>query len=152
MIEAHKEASMRQMKLVSFAILCALLLVPTIALAQENSGDVGYGITTPGRLWATIDAAVGLISAILAGLSLLRSAGRFGTGTGRGVAVVSAVVGLIVIAYAVLHLTIFTGGFGTGGGRAGAIVAIVMGLTSMILAGITLIRSRRLTRPPSVEL
>ncbi|HLF66942.1 MAG TPA: DUF6223 family protein, partial [Gammaproteobacteria bacterium] len=33
--------------------------------------------------------------------------------------------------------------FGTGAGRAGAIIAIVMGLTSMVLAGITLTRSRR---------
>jgi hypothetical protein len=53
------------------------------------------------------------------------------------------VVGLIVVAYAVLHLNIFTGDFGTGAGRAGAIIAIVMGLTSMVLAGITLTRSRR---------
>jgi Family of unknown function (DUF6223) len=133
---------MRQLKLVSFVILCTLLLVPTIAFAQEPKGNVGYGVTTAGRLWATIDAVVGLISASLAGLSLFRSAGRFGTGTGRRGAIVAAVVGLIVIAYAVLHLTIFTGGFGTGSGRAGAIVAIVMGLTTMVLAGITLTRSR----------
>ncbi|MDF2683276.1 MAG: hypothetical protein K0R47_4466 [Brevibacillus sp.] len=132
-----------KMKLVSFVILCAFLLVPTIASAEVTNGNVGYGVTTPGRLWATMDAAVGLISAILAGLSLARSAGRFGTGSGRRGAIVAAVVGLIVIAYAVLHLTIFTGDFGTGSGRAGAIIAIVMGLTGMVLAGLTLARSRR---------
>jgi hypothetical protein len=130
---------MRQMKLVSFVTLCTLLLVPTIALAQETNGNVGYGVTTPGRLWAAIAAVVGLISAIVAGLSLFRSACRFGTGR-RG-AIVAAVVGLIVIAYAVLHMTIFTGDFGTGSGRAGAIVAMVMGLTSTVLAGITLTRA-----------
>ncbi|BFH65386.1 DUF6223 family protein [Paenibacillus azoreducens] len=132
-----------KMKLVLSVILCAFLLVPTIASAEMTNGNVGYGVTTPGRLWATIDAAVGLISAILAGLSLARSAGRVGTGSGRRGAIVAGVAGLIVIAYAVLHLTIFTGDFGTGSGRAGAIIAIVMGLISMVLAGLTLARSRR---------
>jgi hypothetical protein len=86
---------------------------------------------------------VGLCSAILAGLSLLRSDGRFGAGSGRRGAILAAGVGLIVIAYAVVHLTIYTGGLGTGSGRAGAVVAIVMGLTSVVLAGITLTRSGR---------
>jgi Family of unknown function (DUF6223) len=99
-----------------------------------------YGMT-PGRLWATIDAVAGLVSAILAGWSLARS-GRTGKG-GRNGAIVAMVVALIVIAYAVLHLNMFTGNFGTGGGRAGAIVAIVMGFTSMVLAGIALTRSHR---------
>ena len=129
---------MRQMKLVSFVVLCTVLLVPTIAVAQETNGYVGDGVTTPGRLWATLAAVVGLISAIGAGLSLFRARGRVGTDTGRRGAIVAAVMGLIVVAYAVLHLTIFTGGFGTGRGRAGAIVALVMGLTSMVLAGIAL--------------
>ena len=92
---------------------------------------------------ATMDAVVGLISAILAGLSLARSAGRFGIGSGRRGAIVAMVVGLIVIAYAGVHVTIFPGGPGTGDGRVGAIFAIVLGLTSMVLAGLTLARSRR---------
>ncbi|MGG3493248.1 DUF6223 family protein, partial [Brevibacillus choshinensis] len=84
-----------KMKLVSFVILCTLLLVPTIASAEVTNG--GYGLT-PGRLGATVDAVVGLISAILAGLSLARSAGRFGTGSGRAGAIIAIVMGLIVIA------------------------------------------------------
>lgn len=132
-----------KMKLVLFIILCAFLLVPTITSAEATNGNVGYGVITPGRLWATIDAVVGLISAIFAGLSLARSAGRFGTGSGQRGATVAVVMGLIVIAYAVLHMTIFTGDFGTGDGRAGAIIAIMMGLISMVLAGLTLARSRR---------
>lgn len=131
-----------KMKLVLSAILCAFLLVPTIAFAEATNGNVGYGVTTPGRLWATIDAVVGLISAILAGLALARSSGRLGTGSGRRGAIVAAVVGLIVIAYAVVHLNLFTGDFGTGDGRAGAILAIVMGLISIVLAGLTLARSK----------
>ena len=130
-----------KMKLVSLVILCAFLLVPTIASAEVANGNVGHRVT-PGRLWATIDALVGLVSAILAGRTPARSARRIGNG-GRNGAIASMVVGLIVIAYAVLHLNIFTGDFGTGAGRAGAIIAIVMGLTSMVLAGITLTRSRR---------
>ena len=117
--------------------LWALCISPAASYAQ--SPQIGI---TPGRLWATIDAVVGLVSAILAGLSLFRSARRIGNG-GRNGAIVALVVGLIVIAYAVLHLNIYTGGLGTGAGRAGAIIAIVMGLTSMVLAGITLARSRR---------
>lgn len=131
-----------KMKLVSFAILCALLLVPTIASAEAAGDNVVYG-ATPGRIWATLDAGAGLISAILAGLSLARSAGRFGSGSGRRGAIVAAVAGLIVIAYAVLHLNIFPGALGTGAGRAGAIIAIVLGLIGTVLAGLTLARSRR---------
>jgi hypothetical protein len=126
-----------KMKLVSFVILCALLLVPTIAFAAND--NVVYGFTS-GRLYSTIDAVVGLISAVIGGLSLRRSIRSNG---GRSGAIGAGVVGLIVIAYAGVHLTIFTGDFGTGGGRAGAIIAIMMGLTSMFLAGITLTRSRR---------
>ncbi|NOU87030.1 hypothetical protein GC102_14750 [Paenibacillus sp. LMG 31460] len=131
-----------KMKLVSFVILCAFLLVPTIASAEVTNGNVGYGLT-PGRLWATMDAVVGLISAVIGGLSLARSAGRFGTGSGRRGAIVAAVVGLIVIVYAGVHLANYPGGLGTGDGRAGAIMAIVLGMTGMILAGLTLARSRR---------
>lgn len=130
-----------KMKLVSFVLLCGFLLVPTIASAEVTNGNVVYGLT-PGRLWATMDAVAGLISAVIGGLSLARSVRRIGNG-GRKGAIVAMVLGLIVIAYAGVHLTIFTGDFGTGAGRAGAIIAIVMGLTGMVLAGLTLARSRR---------
>ncbi|MBS4201277.1 hypothetical protein KHA93_16695 [Bacillus sp. FJAT-49732] len=131
-----------KMKLVSFVLLCAFLLVPTLASAEVTNGNIGYKLTT-GRLWVTMDAVVGLVSAILAGISLARSAGRFGIGSGRRGAIVSMVVGLLVIAYAGVHVTIFPGGPGTGDGRVGAYFAIMFGLTSMILAGLTLRRSRR---------
>ncbi|MFD0710460.1 DUF6223 family protein [Paenibacillus sp. GCM10027626] len=131
-----------KMKLVLFVVFCSFLFVPTIASAEMINGNVGYELTS-GRLWATTDAVLGLISAILAGLSLARSAGRFGTGSGRRGAIVAMVAGLIVITYAGVHVTIFPGGPGTGDGRVGAIIAIVLGLTSIFLAGITLARSRR---------
>ncbi|WP_248930640.1 DUF6223 family protein [Paenibacillus hamazuiensis] len=131
-----------KMKLISFVILCACLLVPTIAFADVPSGNVGYGLT-PGRLRAIVAAVVGLISVVIGGLSMARSAGRFGTGSGRAGAIVAMVLGLIGIALAVLHLAGSTGGFGTGNGRAGAIVAMVLGLAGLVLAGLTLARSRR---------
>ncbi|ACX65580.1 DUF6223 family protein [Paenibacillus sp. Y412MC10] len=130
-----------KLKLVTFVMLCAFLLAPTIASAEVTNGNVGYGLT-PGRLWATMDAVVGLISAVIGGLSLARSVRRTGNG-GRNGSIVAMVLGLIVLVYAIVHLTIFTGDFGTGAGRAGAIIAIVMGLIGVILAGLTLVLSRR---------
>lgn len=130
-----------KLKLTSFIILCACLLVPTIAYAEVTNSNIGYGLT-PGRLWATMDAVVGLVSVVIGGLSLARSVRRIGNGGLNG-AFVAMVLGLIVLTYAGVHLTIFTGDFGTGAGRAGAIIAIVMGLTGMVLAGLTLARSRR---------
>ncbi|WP_159887542.1 DUF6223 family protein [Paenibacillus puerhi] len=127
-----------KVKLVSFGILCALLLVPTVAFAESN---VGYAITT-GRIWSTVDALMGLLNAILAGLSLSRSIRRSGN-RGRNGAIISLVVALVVIVYALIHMTMFTGNFGTGDGRAAAVIAIMTGITSMVLAGITLTRSRR---------
>ncbi|WP_240421156.1 DUF6223 family protein [Paenibacillus periandrae] len=126
------------MKLVSIGILCTLLLVPTIAFAENK---VGYVITT-GRIWSTVDALVGLMNAIFAGLSLSRSIRRIGNG-GRNGAIISVVVALIVIVYALIHMTMFPGNFGTGDGRAAAVIAIVTGIISLVLAGITLIRSHR---------
>ncbi|WP_079911021.1 DUF6223 family protein [Paenibacillus sp. 32352] len=131
-----------KMKLCSIVMLCCFLLVPTIASAEATNGNVVYGFTT-GRLWAAMDALVGLISAIIGGLSLARSAGRIGNGSGRRGAIVAIVMAVVVIVYAGLHLTNFTGDFGTGSGKAGAIVAIVMGLTGVVLAGLTLARTRR---------
>ena len=131
-----------KMQLVSFAVLCAILFVPTIALAEETDGQVGYGLT-PGRVGALAAAAVGLISVVIGGLSVARSAGRLGGGGGRTGAIVAGVVGLVGIVLAGLHLANSSGGFGTGSGRAGAIVAIVLALTGMALAGLTLARSRR---------
>lgn len=130
-----------KMKLASFVILCTLLLVPTIASAEMTDGNIGYGLT-PGRLKTIVAAAVGLIGIVIGGLSLARSAGRFGSGSGRAGAIAAAVAGLTGIVLAGLHLANSTGGFGTGNGRAGAIVAIVIGLTGMVLAGLTLVRSR----------
>ena len=97
--------------------------------------QVPAGAITSGRARALVAAAVGLISLIIGGLALLRSAGRFG-------AIVALVLGLIGIILSVVHLTSYTGGFGTGGGRAGAIVALVLSLIGIGLGGFALARPR----------
>ena len=97
---------------------------------------------TAGRARSMVAAVVGLISLVIGGLALARSAGRIGTGNGRAGAIVALVLGLIGMFLSVLHLGSSTG-FGTGGGRAGAIVALVLGLIGMSLGGLALARSRR---------
>ncbi|HEY3040084.1 MAG TPA: DUF6223 family protein [Pyrinomonadaceae bacterium] len=98
---------------------------------------------TAGRARALVGVVVALISLVIGGLALARSAGRVGTGNGRAGAIVALVLGLIGMVLSVVHLGTSTGGFGTGSGRAGAIVALVLGLIGMNLGGLALARSRR---------
>ena len=104
--------------------------------------DVPTGIT-PGRAKALVAVAVGLISLVVGGLALSRSAGRIGVGSRRAWAIAAVVLGLVGVVLSVVHLATSTGGFGTGGGRAGAIVALVLGLIGTNLGGLALARSRR---------
>jgi uncharacterized protein DUF6223 len=104
--------------------------------------DGAIGITN-GRARAIVAAVVGLISLVVGGLALARSASRIGAGNGRAGAIVALALGLIGMVLSVAHLGSSTGGFGTGSGRAGAIVALVLGLIGMNLGGLALARSRR---------
>jgi hypothetical protein len=101
-------------------------------------------LLTAGRARAIVAAVVGLISLVIGGLALARSAGLIGTGNGRAGAIVALVLGLIGMVLSVVHLGSSTGGFGTGSGRAGAIVALVLGVIGMNLSGLALARPRRL--------
>jgi hypothetical protein len=94
------------------------------------------GEITSGRARSLVGAVVGLISLVVGGLALARSAGRAG-------AIMALVLGLLGIILSVVHLSTFTGGFGTGSGRAGAIVALVLSLIGTSLGGISLSRARR---------
>ena len=125
--------------IVTILIAAAGLFTTRFAFAFQ----VSAGAITSGRARALVAAAVGLISLIIGGLALLRSAGRFGAGSGRIGAIVALALGLIGIILSVVHLTSYTGGFGTGGGRAGAIVALVLSLVGTIFGGLVLARSRR---------
>ena len=106
---------------------------------------LGFAIDlTAGRARSLVGTVVSLISLVIGGLALARTAGRIGTGNGRTGAIVALVLGLIIgIVLSVVHLGSSTGGFGTGSGRAGAIVALVLGLIGMNLGGFALARSRR---------
>ncbi|MEC0206954.1 DUF6223 family protein [Paenibacillus lautus] len=82
------------------------------------------------------------MNAIFAGLSLSSSIRRIGNG-GRNGDIISVAVALIVIVYALIHMAMFPGDFGTGDRRSAAVISIVTGIISIVLTGITLIRSRR---------
>ena len=101
--------------------------------------DVPAGAITAGRARSLVAGVVSLISLIVGGLALARSA----SGKGRTGAIVALVLGLLGMVLSVVHLGTSTGGFGTGSGRAGAIVALVLGLIGMSLGGLALGRSRR---------
>jgi len=104
--------------------------------------DVPTGEITTGRARALVGVAVGLISAIIGVVAMLRSSGRLGAGSGRVGAVVALALGLIGIILGIIHLATSTGGFGTGGGRAGAIVGLVVSVIGVILGGFAITRSR----------
>jgi Family of unknown function (DUF6223) len=108
--------------------------------AELADGAIGV---TRGRAKAIVAAVVGLISLVVGGVALARSAGRIGAGGGRAGAIVALALGLIGMVLSVAHLGSSTGGFGSGGGRAGAIVALALGLIGMNLGGLALARSRR---------
>jgi hypothetical protein len=112
----------------------------TIHLGFAVDGAIGI---TNGRARALVAAVVGMISLVVGGLALARSAGRIGIINGRAGAIVALALGLIGVVLSVAHLGSSTGGFGTGSGRAGAIVALVLGLIGMNLGGLALTRSRR---------
>jgi hypothetical protein len=112
----------------------------TIHLGFAADGAI---VITTGRARAIVAAVVGLISLVIGGLALARSAGRIGAGNGRAGAIVALALGLIGMVLSVAHLGSSTGGFGTGSGRAGAIVALALGLIGMNLGGLALARSRR---------
>ena len=96
---------------------------------------------TAGRTRALVGAVVGLISLIIGGLALARSAKRMSSG--RTLGIVALILGLIGIVLSVVHLGTSTSGFGTGSGRAGAIVGLVLGLIGVSLGGLALAGSRR---------
>lgn len=98
---------------------------------------------TAGRTRALVAAGVGLISLIIGGLALVRSARPTGTRSGRTFGIVALILGLMGMVLSVVHLGTSTGGFGSGSGRAGAIVGLVLGLIGVSLGGLAWARSRR---------
>jgi len=96
-----------------------------------------------GRVGAIVAAVLGLAGVVIGGLALARPAGRFGVKRLGGV--ISLTTGLICMALGALVVATSDGGIGTGNGLGGAYVALVIGLVAVVLGGVALVRSRRLT-------
>lgn len=118
------------------------LLLAAPEAAHVSVAASGY-VVGVGRTVPTVAAVVGLISVIIGGLALARSARRIGAGNGRAGTIAAMVLGLISVIVGGLHGANAAGGLGTGNGLAGAVVAVVLGLIGMVLAGLAMARSRR---------
>ena len=111
---------------------------PSPPRRQATSSPSGY-VLGVGRTVPSIAAGLGLISVVIGGLALSRSARRIG----RTGAVVALVLGLISAIVGGLHTANSAGGLGTGNGLAGAIAALALGLIGLVLGGLAVARSRR---------
>jgi len=74
---------------------CAAVAFYTIHLCFAVDLATGAIGITNGRARAIVAAVVGLISLVVGGLALARSAGRIGAGNGRAGAIVALALGLI---------------------------------------------------------
>ena len=121
--------------------MLALMLADAYIAVQQDA--VGPYTLTTGRLLATTSAVMALVSVVIGGLALARSAGRIGTGNGTMGASVALTAGLIAGVNGGLVLATADGGPGTGNGVVGAGAALVLGLVAMAVGGQVLARSRR---------
>ena len=71
------------------------LAAPAAANVSVQPAAASVYTMSPGRIRALVAAVVGLISLVIGGLALARSAGRIGAGSGRAGAIVALVLGLI---------------------------------------------------------
>jgi len=142
------DAMKRTFTLILAALAAAVLFgglvygVLVAAHVSEPAATTVYGLT-PRRFWATAAAGLALVSVVIGGLAVRRSAGRIGIGSGRLGAIVALVAGMVALVNGGLNLAIATGGPGTGNGVVGAAAALVLGLIGMALGGLALARSRR---------
>ena len=128
--------------LLSLAVFAGLVhLVLVAANLSEPAATTVQG-WTPGRVWATIAAFIGLLGVVVGGVALLRAVQSIGTGHGRKGAIVAVAAGLIAVLNGVLNLAVATGGPGTGNGVIGGAGALVLGLIGAGLGVLTLARSR----------
>jgi hypothetical protein len=129
--------------LAAAAVFAGLVHVVLVAAhVSEPAPTTVYGMTSR-RLWATTALVLALVSVVIGGLALRRSAGRMGTGNGRMGAIGAVTAGLIAAVNGGVNLAIATGGPGTGNGVIGGAAALLLGLIAMALGGLGLARSRR---------
>jgi len=127
----------------SIALFAGLVhLVLVAANLSEPAATTVMGVT-PGRVWATIAAIIGLLGVVVGGMALRRAVRSTGPGDGRKGAIVAVVAGLIAVLNGALNLAVATGGPGTGNGVVGAAGALVLGLIAAGVGVLALARSRR---------
>ena len=138
----------RTFTLVVTALAAAVLLglsvhvVLVAAHVSEPAAATVYGLT-PRRLWATAAVGLALVSVLVGGLALRRSAGRIREDRGRLGIIAALAAGLLALVNGGLNLAVATGGPGTGNGVVGGAAALVLGLLGIALGGLALARSRR---------
>lgn len=129
--------------LAAVALFAGLVYAALVAAHVSEPAATTVQGATPRRLWATATAVLGLVSVVIGGLALRRSARGIGPGRGRKGAIITLVAGLIAAINGGLNLAVATGGLGSGNGVAGGAAALVLGLIAMALGGLALARSRR---------
>jgi Family of unknown function (DUF6223) len=118
--------------------------VPLLAAAPDATHlliAAGGYVLGVGRTVPSVAAVLGLISVVIGGLALSRSARRIG----RTGAILALVLGPISTTVGALHAANSAGGLGTGNGLAGAILALALGLIGLVLGGLAVARSRHTT-------
>ena len=129
--------------LAAVAVLVGLVYVVLVATHLSESAATTIQGPTTRRLWATTASVLGLISVVIGGLAMVRSA-SFGTAARLGM-ILALAAGLVAVINGALVLAVANGGLGSGNGVVGGAVALVLGLIGMITGGLALSRSRRRT-------
>ncbi len=111
--------------------------VLVVAHVSEPATVTVDGLTAR-RAWATAAVVVGLVSVVVAGLALRRSALRIGSGNARKWAKVALASGLVAAVNGLLNLAVATGGPGSGNGVVGGAGALVLGLIALAFGGLVL--------------
>jgi hypothetical protein len=120
--------------LVAIAVFAGLVHLVLVATHRADSAAITVrGVTAP-RLWATIAAAVALVSVIAGGVALTRRATRL--------AIVAMIAGLIVAINGGLILAVANGGPGSGNGVVGGAATLVLGVAAVALGGLAVWRAR----------
>ena len=125
----------------SIALFAALVhLVLVAANLSSPAGTTVQGVT-PGRIWATTAAFIGLLGVAVGGMALRRAVQSIEPGHGRKGAIMAVAAGLIAVLNGGLNLAVATGGPGTGNGVVGAAGALVLGLIAAGVGVLALVRS-----------
>jgi hypothetical protein len=123
------------------AVVSSLLLGFALAAPSAAQADsVSPFALTPGRLAASLAALIGLIGVAAGGLALARVR-RAGNAPRTGT--LALLAGLISVGVGGVVVASAKGGLGTGHGLGGGVVALVAGSISVVLAGLTRTRTRR---------